>query len=865
MTYVQGNLARAGARGVLWQGLAFAVGKILVFVTVIVLARLLSPEEYGLVALALVLIAYVETIADAGVAQALVYLPRTGEIVRSALLISLLLGGLLSSGAILAAPLIAGVFGLTEMAPLVAVLAVSLLATSFAAVPEALMRRDLHFKRLAAAPVVRAAVTATVTLILAFDGLGAGSLAIGTAAGSVSYAAACWLLLPGRAPWQIWRVRKDALLDNLRYGAPVAGSTLLARLIFDVDYLIIGAVMGAQALGYYTLAFRLPEMVIISVFFVLSSVMFPLYTQVRDEPELLRAGYLKSVQLQSLYGVTAGVGLAVTAPVLVPVLFGEQWHEVVLPLVFLSLYAAARSLGAGANDVYKALGRPGLSVGISLVRLVILVPALLYASQWGIVGVASTQLIVALLFACGMQMLAAKVTQLGVRQLLRAVVPGLVCGVVVAVAGLGTFALPLLGGPTTIIVIVITAVAAVNLILRLWFRPLHEELLRLMWRSTRSNVTQPQAAQPGGTHQIPATLVVVAPRVGSGGVGDYAEELIAEAAPLFANFREVRTGGPGQAGLRDLIRDRLRLSQVVRESEGQGPVVIHFELSAGSLSPFWLLAGRKGWPTTATVHDPPLSVWWPFRSRVVAKSYLMHHGIHFPLRRLSAMLERWVLKDTVLFALSDTGSQALRRKFPSCEVLSARHFVPPRAPLRRSFDRPLAVGLFGHAYKGKGFDRLLDLRRALPNEVEIRVAGRGTENLSAIPGVTILGGVEGAEEDAFFDSVRAILLPYDKTSRYYGNILSASGVATRAFGYGTPVIALESATLTEAAHEGGLLTAPNSIDSLAAIAFKTITSENELQELENQIVRLQITRAIGEAVMPFVEEWKRISQVDSRH
>ena len=95
MTYAPGELARTGVRGAIWQGLAFASGRIIVLVTTIVLARLLSPEEYGLVALALVLMAYAETVADAGVAQALVYLPRTGVIARSALLISVVLGTLL--------------------------------------------------------------------------------------------------------------------------------------------------------------------------------------------------------------------------------------------------------------------------------------------------------------------------------------------------------------------------------------------------------------------------------------------------------------------------------------------------------------------------------------------------------------------------------------------------------------------------------------------------------------------------------------------------------------------------------------------------------------------------------------------------
>ena len=482
MTSASGDLARVGARGVLWQGLAFASGKTIVLLTIVVLARLLSPAEYGLVALALVLMAYMEAIADAGVAQALVYLPRTAEVARSALLISVVMGGLLALGAIVAAPWVASLVNVAEVAPLMRVLAISLLATSVAAVPEALLRRDLLFRRLTAAPIVRAAVTGAVALPLAFAGLGAWSLAVGTAAGSVAYAIACWMLLPGAPPWQIWRVRKEALRANVNFGAPAAGSTLLARLIFDVDYLVVGLLLGTQALGFYTLAFRLPEMVIINVFFVLSTVMFPLYSHVRGEPERLRTGYLKSVRIQSLYGVTAGVGLAVIAPVLVPTLFGPTWTDAVVPLVFLSLYAAVRSLGAGANDVYKALGRPGISIGISLVRLALLVPSLLFAAQWGIVGVACAQMVVAVVFACGMQMVAARVIQLRARQLLRAVVPSVVCGAAVALVGLALLAVPLASGLTTTLLMVGTAIGVVYAILRLGFSSLHHELLEAVRR-----------------------------------------------------------------------------------------------------------------------------------------------------------------------------------------------------------------------------------------------------------------------------------------------------------------------------------------------------------------------------------------------
>ncbi|WP_461855738.1 glycosyltransferase [Arthrobacter sp. C152] len=288
----------------------------------------------------------------------------------------------------------------------------------------------------------------------------------------------------------------------------------------------------------------------------------------------------------------------------------------------------------------------------------------------------------------------------------------------------------------------------------------------------------------------------------------------------------------------------------------EGPVVVHFELSAASVAPFWLLAGRsRRVITTATIHDPPWAVWWPFRLKSVAKSKLVQHGIHLPLRPLSARLERRLLRNAALFALSETGAGALRTAFPDCAVMPAVHFVPPRPTLAPLRDRPLAVGLYGHAAKGKGFERLVELRNEIPRDVAVIVAGRGTEKLPPVPGVTILGAVEGAQEDAFFESVRAILLPYDKTSRFYGQMLPASGVVSRAFAYGTPVIGFDAGTLGEAAGAGGLVAVPPSARALAEAAHQTITDPAALEHLENQIGALRRERAARRAVAPFVAFW----------
>ena len=152
-----GDLARAGVRGAAWQGGAFVVGKAVVLLTTVVLARMLAPEQFGLVSLALVLIVYAEAIADVGTAQALIYFQPRVSTIRAALLCTSLVGVLLVAAGLLTAPLIGNFFGRQDVVPIVRLLAISLLFSALGAVPEALLRRALQFRRLTAATVTRAA------------------------------------------------------------------------------------------------------------------------------------------------------------------------------------------------------------------------------------------------------------------------------------------------------------------------------------------------------------------------------------------------------------------------------------------------------------------------------------------------------------------------------------------------------------------------------------------------------------------------------------------------------------------------------------------------------------------------------------
>ena len=425
-------LGEAAVSGVIWQTASFVLGKLLILVSTIILARLLLPRDFGLVGLALVFITYADVVTDLGVAQALVFFPsgqrRSDAAVVVCLAVSLLFAGI----AIVLAPQAAAFFGHPEVTAMFQVLSISLVLRASGQVPDALLRKGLRFRSRLKADVYRSAVQGLISIALALLGLGPWAIIYGYLAGSLIWTAVVWALVDFRLSPDFWRIRRATLSPLLIYGLPAAASTFLLTLVFNVDYLIVGRILGAQALGLYTLGFRIPELLIINLFSVLSVVAFPLYRLASDQPGRIQRGYLFGLRLQAVFGVAAGVELAVLAPMVVHVLFGPRWEGAIVPLEALALYAAFRSLGVGPNDVFRAIGRPGLLTTLSLVRLAAVAPALVAATAFGINGVSWAQAAVALPLAIFMQAVASRILGIPFMRLLAAIGPSVAVGVAVA-------------------------------------------------------------------------------------------------------------------------------------------------------------------------------------------------------------------------------------------------------------------------------------------------------------------------------------------------------------------------------------------------------------------------------------------------
>jgi PST family polysaccharide transporter len=379
----------------MWSYGAFASSKLLTLVATAILARLLTPAEFGIVGFATVAITYLSIAQDLGLAGALIYQREKAD--RAAHVVfswNLVLGlGLFLVG-VLTAPLAAQFFDEPEVASLMRVLSVTFLIAPLGSVHLILLQKELDFRRKMFPDVGSALVKGAASVALALAGFGVWALVLGHLAGVVVSVVLAWIVVK-------WRPRlafdRDLTRSLLAFGLPLFLVDLIYVVTGNIDYLIVGRVLGAAALGIYTLAYRIPELLVLGVVSVLSRTMFPAFTKARDSIASLRRGFAASIRYVVIFTTPICVGLFVVAEPLVLVMLGPDWLEAVPVLRVLAAFAWVRSLMSNDGDVYKALGKPGFLARITGLRLVILVPALLIATPYGLVAVAIALLIATVL------------------------------------------------------------------------------------------------------------------------------------------------------------------------------------------------------------------------------------------------------------------------------------------------------------------------------------------------------------------------------------------------------------------------------------------------------------------------------------
>lgn len=455
-------VGRSSVRGFLWTTLAWGTNRIVILGLTLVLARLLVPADFGLVTAALTVVAMLDAALDLGVGAAVVAEQQHGvtDRVRAAFTLNVVLSALIAAAGAAASPLIARLFHAPDHAWLFALIFLYPFFRGAGQVCDAVLKRDLQFRRRTAVDGTRAAVRVAVSVPLALTVGGPLSIAAGIVGSELVAMALLWLLVPIRPALRIPRAVTRSLLS---FGGQVTVIRVFGSFRSTFDYIVVGSLISATALGFYGMAYKLPELGIENVLWIFSAVALPAYARARAVGhDTLMAAMLKATGLLSLYGLAAGTVLAVIARDAVPVLFSAAWNDAVVPMMLISISLGLMSVAWASGDVFSALGRPGVLIKLDVPATLVMAAAFLYAPRFGLVGVATVHLVFNAAYCLARLTLLNVVTRVGAPALLRTIAPALAVAGITAAAGFGTRTVLPPGEVGSLVILLVVCAVAVG-------------------------------------------------------------------------------------------------------------------------------------------------------------------------------------------------------------------------------------------------------------------------------------------------------------------------------------------------------------------------------------------------------------------
>jgi PST family polysaccharide transporter len=421
---------------VIWSTLSFGGQKLLVFGSTLVLARLLTPRDFGTVADAMAVLMFFDVVLDLGVGAALVYEQESGISgrVQTAFTLNLIVSIALAGLGVLLTPAIASFFGLSSHQDVFRALFAYLLVRGLGEVQDSVLQRDLRFGRRATVEICRGLARASVSIALAVSGFGVWALVGGLLAGEVVGTSLSWWMV---GFWPRLTLDRTALRALMSFGLVFILLQVVNAIGIDADYLVVGHRLGATQQGFYSIGYRFPELALMSLYWIVSAVAFPIYSAARARGrETLIAATLRALRLITLFSFPAGILLALCSRDLITVAFSSKWSPAIEPMVLISLMTAVISISYASGDLFPAYGRPGTLLVLNVPSTILLVTGYILAAPHGIVAVAAVHLAWSVPYMAIRLVFVNRLLGINFRQVLGAMRPGAYAAVGVLLVGL---------------------------------------------------------------------------------------------------------------------------------------------------------------------------------------------------------------------------------------------------------------------------------------------------------------------------------------------------------------------------------------------------------------------------------------------
>ena len=386
------SLKESAVSGLKWTTASKIGQQTLQFSTLIILARLLLPEDFGLMASAMVVIGFVNVFRDLGLSAALIQKQNlSDELFSSVFWLSLAIGLIMMLALIIFSPYIANFYNANTLVPILQVLSLSFLFSGLSAVQQALLEKELKFKTISKIELFATFLAAVTGITMAILKFGIWSLVLQNLVFTFTVSSLFWIRLSKR-PKFFFKWREIKSIYN--FSANLAGFNILNYFVRNADYILIQKFLGEQQLGYYTLAYRLMLYPLKNITAVMTRVMFPLLSKIQNDNKRFRDIYLKLVNTISLLSFPLMLGLVAVSANFVLVVFVAKWEPVTTLILILAPLGLLQSIYTPAGIIYQAKGRTDWWFRWGAVTGVLFIIAFWIGLKWGVIGVALAYLIV---------------------------------------------------------------------------------------------------------------------------------------------------------------------------------------------------------------------------------------------------------------------------------------------------------------------------------------------------------------------------------------------------------------------------------------------------------------------------------------
>ncbi|MDJ0733595.1 MAG: lipopolysaccharide biosynthesis protein [Nostocaceae cyanobacterium] len=385
------NLKEKAIKGVVWTVIEKWGSQVISFAVFLLLARLLEPKVFGLVALANVFLAFMQVFVDQGFSQAIIQRQELEqEHLDTAFWVNITIGVLLLGTSFAVAEPIAIMFKEPQLTPIIRWLSLNFLFASLNSVQIAILSRQFAFKTLSLRTLVATIAGGVVGLVMVILGCGVWSLVGQQLTNSLIGVLVLWWTTDWRPGFKISLKHFQELFS---FGINVVGINALNFLKRRSDDFLIGYFLGPVALGYYTIAYRILLIVTQLVVETIQKMAIPVFSRLQEEKERLRQAFYSAIQLTSLIACPVFLGLSALAPELIVVVFGEQWKPSIPIMQVLNLVGLIYAGFYYNGPMMMALGKPSWNLILNCLQSFGNVFVFAIAVRWGIFAVAASYVI----------------------------------------------------------------------------------------------------------------------------------------------------------------------------------------------------------------------------------------------------------------------------------------------------------------------------------------------------------------------------------------------------------------------------------------------------------------------------------------